>query len=84
MNAPNQSAGRRTDGRFSRRHQTNEAHEQARAEKQGKLNAHFATRERCATERKARTTAQQIAHLDTILGRGQGAVRERARLAKAK
>jgi hypothetical protein len=33
-------------------------------------------------ERNQRTPKQQIQHLDKILGKGQGATKERARLAK--
>jgi len=33
-------------------------------------------------ERANRSPAQQIQHLDKILGKGQGATKERARLAK--
>ena len=32
--------------------------------------------------RSARSNSEQIAHLDRILGKGKGAVKERARLAK--
>ena len=33
-------------------------------------------------ERNKRTSQQQLAHLDKVLGKGKGATKERARLAK--
>lgn len=71
-------------GWFSRRHQTREAHEQARA-------AYQATHGREARKwwasrreplRTERTVQQQAALLDARLGHNTGARRERARLAK--
>ena len=35
---------------------------------------------KCAEARAERTDRQQLAHLDTILGKNKGAVKERARL----
>jgi len=37
---------------------------------------------KCAKARSERTDRQQLAHLDTILGKNKGAVKERARLAE--
>lgn len=72
-------------GWFSRRHQTREAHEQARA----RYEAHHGREarqfwaERRSTMRAERSPEKQTAELDARLGAGVGARRERARLAEA-
>ena len=75
--------GKRNDtGRFSRRHETPEEHNAARARWDADKSAMAKRRraEELAAERAQRTDDQQIDHLDQRLGKGVGAVRERARL----
>lgn len=67
-------------GNFSRRHKDAGPHMAAKARNLAELAAHFERRDRLATERAARTPQEQLAELDARLGRGQGAIRERARL----
>lgn len=69
-----------SETQFSRRHKTPEAHQRAQARKEARIQetAEIAARNREA--RVERTPAQQLAHLDKILGRDKGAQRERRRL----
>jgi hypothetical protein len=66
-------------GWFSRRHQDGVAHQDARArhaeEDEKKINS---AKERAEYHR---SPADALAHLDAILGKGVGAVKERAKLA---
>ena len=66
---------------FSWRHQTSEAHEAAQIRRQAREAEWQATMEENAQARAQRSPAQQLAVLDKRLGKGKGAVRERARLA---
>ena len=78
----------RSNGAFSRRHKTGEAHEAAQSEKMARESEFWATIARNKAARAARTDVQQIALLDKMLGKGKGAKKERkrlnARIAKAK
>lgn len=67
-------------GRFSRRHDTNEAHEAAKARKARKLSAKEERAALIAEERAKRSPEEQLAALDFRLGKGKGAVKERKRL----
>lgn len=70
-----------SNGMFSRRHQTNGPHLAAKAQKE----ADTAEQLEAASERfnaaRARSAHAQIKRLDDMLGKGKGAVKERARLA---
>ena len=65
---------------FSRRHENSDAHRDAQDMWRESHGAERVAERQ--TERATRTPAQQIALLDQRLGVGQGAVKERARLAK--
>lgn len=69
-------------GWFSRRHGTREAHEAAREGYQSRHSkpARQGVAEANQGARSARTPEQQLAFLDSKLGKGVGAKRERARL----
>jgi len=66
---------------FSRRHVTAEAHFASQQAKEAKVQDWRDTMEQNAIERAQRSPAQQLALLDTRLGKGVGAKKERARLA---
>lgn len=68
-------------GWFSKRNQTNEAFLDYQAEKEARVQ----DQQRACAERieaaRTRTPQQQLKRLDALLGPGQGAQRERARIA---
>jgi hypothetical protein len=68
------------DGRFSRRHRTNENHLNAKAKAEAKVSDFHLMAQENAESRAKRSPAEQLAELDARLGKGQGAKRERARL----
>lgn len=71
-----------SDTQFSRRHKTNEAHQAARGMKESRIQRFFKTIEDNQEARALRSPQEQMVKLDQLLGKGQGAVRERARLRK--
>ncbi len=69
-------------GWFSKRNQTNEAFLAYQAEKEARVQEqHVACVERIEAA-LTRTPQEQLKRLDALLGPGQGAVRERARIAR--
>jgi hypothetical protein len=70
-------------GWFSRRYQTSQQHLEAQAAKQAKWDAQDEDSAIRDEEARNRTPQQQLKRLDALLGKGEGAKRERARL-KAK
>lgn len=71
---------RKTEGWFSRRHKTAEAHNEARAKRDTRVAQWEATMRENEQERAKRSPSQQLALLDKRLGKGRGAKKERARL----
>ena len=69
---------------FSRRHKTAESHLSAQSAKEAKVARGVATMIRNIADRAIRSNREQVAVLDARLGRGVGARKERARLAKRK
>lgn len=69
-----------TTQRFSRRHQTSEAHNAARAARQARVDEKAAASAERDAAAKARTPEEQLQRLDSRFGMGVGASRERRRL----
>lgn len=65
-------------GWFSRRHQSSQAHDEAQTHHQTRQDRQAGAMERAVLYRSG---SEQVALLDKRLGKGVGAVRERARLA---
>jgi len=68
-------------GWFSRRHQTNEAFLAYQAEKEGRVQQQQRDCQARIEAAKNRTPEEQVARLDKMFGKGQGAKKERAKLA---
>jgi hypothetical protein len=69
------------NGNFSRRHKTGAAHAAAVQNRLSQEQAQLEAQAQREAEAAQRTPQEQIKRLDALLGKGQGAKRERARLA---
>jgi hypothetical protein len=69
-------------GWFSKRHQTNEAFLAYQAVKEARAQEQQRACEAREEAARNRTPQEQLKRLDSLLGPGQGAVKERARIAR--
>jgi len=74
------SDDKRSQGWFSRRYRTGEAHEAAKAIKEARVLDQMRSSIEREKARKARGPLEQLKVLDMRLGKGKGAKKERARL----
>jgi hypothetical protein len=74
----NESASR--SGWFSRRYPTSQQHLEAQAAKQARWDGQAEDSQEREEAARARTPQEQLKRLDTLLGKGLGAKRERKRL----
>lgn len=69
-------------GWFSKRHQTNEAHLKARAIREARVQEQMEAFEEREEAARKRTPQEQLKRLNDMFGVGQGAKKERAKLAR--
>ena len=69
-------------GWFSKRHQTNEAFLAYQAEKEARIQEQQAASDARIEAARTRTPQEQLKRLNALFGPGQGAKKERARIAR--